>query len=67
MFTHHKTRNIACMAILASAACIATANAAETHHVDVGPGLDFIPANITIATGEWIQWAPWKDSAPGPS
>ncbi len=36
-----------------------SASAQTTHHVDVGPGLVFTPADVVIAVGDTVEWT-WQ-------
>ena len=44
------------LALAAALASIATAAAAVTHDVTVGPGTTFSPSQLTIAAGDTVRW-----------
>jgi len=52
----HHARCTLVAVVIAAAITLSTSAPAETHHVDVGPGFDFIPADITIQTGDTVVW-----------
>lgn len=44
------------VAFLTAAGLVASAAAQTTHHVDVGPGTSFAPADIVIEVGDTVRW-----------
>ena len=42
--------------VLLATTALSAAAMAETHHVDVGPGFDFVPASLTIQEGDTVVW-----------
>lgn len=53
-------RSVPCLFTIMLLLAVASHAAAQvTHDVDVGPGLDFAPADLTIALGDTVRWT-WQ-------